>query len=261
VIVDGRLPVGPNEVAIGTRMSRRLGVAVGGAVTMSLADGEFDMGTPVTDVKMTVVGTALAPMFGESDIGDVSVVTFEAIRAGGGDTRPRFVMARFAGGDRAATSAQLDRAFTEDQLTDIIPARVVNMHKVRSVPLLGIGLAGALGAISLVYVIVAGARAHRRDVAVLRAIGLQPSRVRAVLIWQGVLTALVATAIGLPLSLVAGAALWRRVVHDTGVQPGSVIPSAIVLVVPIALAAAVGASLVVDIRFRRSRVAELLHDE
>lgn len=261
VILDGRLPTGPNEVAIGTRMLHRLGVDVGGTVTMSLADGEFGMVDPTRAVEMTVVGTTLAPIFGESDVGDVSVVTLDAIRDAGGDPSPRFVMARFAGADRSAISAQLDQEFTEDQLTDIIPARIVNMHGVRGVPLLGIGLAGAIGTVTLAYVIVAGARTHRREFAVLRAIGLESRRVRRIVLWQGALTAVVMVAIGLPLSLLAGAALWRRVAGDTGVQPGSIAPPAIFLVAPAALFVAIVASLFADLRVRRSRVADILRQE
>lgn len=261
MIVDGRLPTGPHEVAIGTRMLHRLAVHVGDTVTMSLTNGEFDIGDPTPDVKMTVVGTTVAPMFGESDVGDVSVVTLDAIRDAGGDPSLRFVMARFAGADRKGISAQLDKELTEDLLTDIIPARIVNMHGVRDVPLLGIAFAAVLGAIILAYVIVAGTRTHRRELAVLRAIGLENRRVRRVVLWQGALTAVVMVAIGLPLSLVAGSVLWRRVASDTGVPAGSVEPRAIFLVAPAALVVAVAASLVATFRLRRSSVAEMLREE
>ena len=261
VIVDGRLPTGPSEIAIGTRTLRRLGVSIGGTVTMSLVDSEFNAGPSAPDVQLTVVGTALAPMFGESDLGDPSVVTLDAIRAGGGDATPRFVMARFAGPDHTAISARLDSEFTEDQLLDIIPARVVNMHRVRSVPVIGIGLAAVLTAITLAYVIVAGARSHRRDLAVLRAIGLGPNHVRRVLMWQATLTALISVTVGLPIAIVAGSTMWQRVANGTGVQRDPAIPSAIALTVPIALVVALGSSMLVYGRLRRSRVADLLHQE
>jgi putative ABC transport system permease protein len=170
-------------------------------------------------------------------------------------------MLRFGDADRSAIYAQLDQELTEDQLDDIVPARVVNMHRARNLPLLGIALAAALGTITLTYVIVAGARTHRRELAVLRAIGLEPTRVRRVLVWQGTLTALVIAAIGLPLSLITGAALWRHVADDTGVQPGSVVPPAIFLVVPAALVLAVLAALFTDLRVRHSRVADALRGE
>jgi ABC-type lipoprotein release transport system permease subunit len=118
-----------------------------------------------------------------------------------------------------------------------------------------------LAAVILVYVIVTGARSHRRDLAVLRAIGLGPNHVRRVLMWQGVLTTFVSVAVGLPIAIVAGAAMWRRVAGDTGVQRDPAIPSAIALIVPVALAVALGSAMLVHGRFRRSRVADLLHEE
>jgi putative ABC transport system permease protein len=261
VIVSGRLPTAPNEIALGTRTLHRLAADIGATVTMSLADSEFRAGGSVGDVEMTVVGTALAPMFGESDVGDVSVVTLDAIRDAGGDPSPRLVMVRVAGTDPSAVAAQLDEDYTEDELTDVIPARVVNMHNVRRLPLLGIYLAGALGTLTLAYVIVAGTRSHRRELAVLRAIGLGARRIRRVVLWQGALIALAMVALGLPLSLLAGAGLWRRVAVNTGVQPGSVVPPAILLVIPAVLAVAVLASLFAALRVGHSRVAEVLREE
>jgi predicted lysophospholipase L1 biosynthesis ABC-type transport system permease subunit len=228
---------------------------------MSLADSEFDPGDATPDVELTVVGTALAPMFGESDLGDTSLVTLDAIRAGGGDPTPRLQMIRFAGSDRSRAAAEIDQKFTEDLVTDIIPARVVNMHRVRSVPMLGILLAGVLGTITLAYVIVAGARIHRRELAILRALGLEAKQLRRVLAWQGVLTALAMLIIGLPLALVAGNVLWRRVADDTGVASVVFVPPQLLLLIPATLVVAIAASVVANSRVRRTRVADLLREE
>jgi hypothetical protein len=260
-IIDGRLPNTPDEVAIGTRVMRRLDVEIGDTIVMSLTDSEFSPGDATPDVELTVVGTALAPMFGESDLGDTSLVTLDAIRMAGGDPSPRLQMVRFAGSDRSAAAAEVDQAITEDLVTDIIPARVVNMHRVRSVPMLGILLAGVLGTITLGYVIVAGARIHRRELAILRALGLEAKPLRRVLAWQGVLTALAMLIIGLPLALVAGNVLWRRVADDTGVSSEVFVPPQLLLLIPATLAVAITASLVANFRVRRTRVADLLREE
>ena len=248
-------------MAIGTRALGRLGVEIGDTVVMSLTDSEFNPGEVTPNVELTVVGTALAPMFGESDVGDVSVVTLDAVRDGGGDPTPRLVMVQFAGPDRSAVAAQVDEEFTEDELVDIIPARIVNMHHARSMPLLGILLAGVLGTVTLAYVIMAGARVHRRELAVLRALGLEAGRLRWVIAWQGLLTASLTLVIGLPLAFIAGSVLWRRVAVNTGVQPGAVVPPQLLLVVPAAFVVAIAASLAADQRVRRSRVTDLLRDE
>jgi len=138
---------------------------------------------------------------------------------------------------------------------------VVNMHRVRGVPLLGVGLASALGTIVLAYVVFAGVRSYRRELAVLRAIGLDGKRVRRVVVWQGALTATVVVVIGLPLALLAGAALWRRVTDDIGIAPGAAVPPALFLVLPASLAVAAAAGVFADRKARRSHVAEVLRAE
>ena len=51
------------------------------------------------DLELTVVGVAMPPVLGETDIGEGAVVTLDAVAAAGGDDQPQFVMARFSGDD------------------------------------------------------------------------------------------------------------------------------------------------------------------
>ena len=83
------------------------------------------------------------------------------------------VMARLSGPNPSAVAAQLDRDLSKEQLLDIVPTHVVNMHRVRRRSLLGIALADALGTIVLAYVVFAGVRSYRRELAVFRTIGLE----------------------------------------------------------------------------------------
>jgi len=262
VVMSGRLPARADEIALGTRAIRKLGVAVGDKVTLSFATSEFNDGqSPTSDVEATVVGTALAPMFGESDLGDPSVVTLDAVRAGGGNSTAQMVALRLTESARKGGAAQLAKDYTEEQLTDIVPARVVNMHRVRSIPMLGVLLAGALGTITLGLLVIGGARIHRRNFAVLRALGLDARHLSGVLAWQGVLTAALMVAIGLPLGAIAGVALWHHVAADTGVAPTAVVPPALLVLVPATLAVAILCSFMAGHRVRRTQVARLLREE
>ncbi len=96
-------------------------------------------------------------------------------------------MARFRGDDPGAVGAAVDRDVTEEILTDSIPAEVVNLHRVRELPLLGLVIAGAMGTIVLVYTLAVGRRGRRRDLAVLRTIGLSSAQLRRSTAWEGVL--------------------------------------------------------------------------
>ncbi len=115
------------------------------------------------------------------------------------------------------------------------------MHRVEGVPLLGIALAIALGIISLAYVCVAGVHAHRRELAILRALGLDMKGTRRVLVWHGVLIATVTVVIG--------------------VKSDSVVPVAFLLTIPGAVVVAVSASLLAGLRTRLSMVADVLRSE
>ena len=79
-LVSGRLPrVGLRDRAR-PRLLRRIGARAGDSVAFSIAGGDYDAGAPANDRDLTVVGVALAPIFGEKDVGDAGVVTFDASR-------------------------------------------------------------------------------------------------------------------------------------------------------------------------------------
>ena len=246
---------------LGTRAIRKLGVRVGDTVKLSFTSSEFNPGQSATpDIEMTVVGTALAPVFGESDLGDSSVVTFDAVKAGGGEPSAQIVVLRLFDSARKGGAGQLAKDYTEEQLTDVVPARVVNMRRVRSIPMLGVLLAGSLGTIALGFLVIGGARIHRRNFAVLRVLGLDSRHLGGVLAWQGALTAALMVAIGLPLGVIAGVALWHHVAVDTGVALAAVVPPALLALVPATLVVAIVCSLVAGHRLRRTQVARLLRE-
>jgi hypothetical protein len=55
--------------------------------------------------------------------------------------------------------------FTADITTDVVPARVVNLHRVRNLPALGALIAALLGIVLLAYTLAVGVRARTRHVA------------------------------------------------------------------------------------------------
>jgi hypothetical protein len=260
-IVSGRLPQSPAEIAIGARLLRRLDKGVGDNVSFSVADGEFDTGEKTTDLDMRIVGVALPPIFGEADLGESAVVTLDAIAEAGGNSDPHLVLARFAGDDPQAVAGQLDRDLTQEVMTDTTPARIVNLHRVRLLPLLGIALAGIVGTTILAYTLAIGVRARARELSVLRALGLAPRRLRRVLASQGVALTSAMLLIGLPLGVVVGSLYWRDLANQLGVANRPVATPLIVLLVPASLLIAIVASLASARRARRQRVASHLRAE
>jgi hypothetical protein len=257
-VLSGRLPRSAGEIALGANLMDRLDAHVGSSVTFSVADGEFDAGGKTTPQKMTVVGETITPVFGESDIGDVGVVTLGGIAAAGGNAGPTFETVRLQPGHRAARLAVLDRHYTEEIVTDAIPAQIVNLHRVRRLPLIGVGVAGVLGVLLLLYVLALTVRVRTRDLAVLRALGLPSRRLRHVLGWEAVLLASAMLVVGVPLGLVAGSFLWDRVVEPITSGTAAVVPALLLLIVPLVLLAALASSRVAARRAGRRHVSEVL---
>jgi len=262
VVVTGHLPAADDEVALGRQFMRDLGVHLGSTVELSLHDQDFGAAGDQEPRRMRVVGEALDPAFGnESDIGQGGLVTLAGVRAAGGRPAVQLALTRLRDGPTTAAYQRLDRAYTQEIATDYIPARVVNLHRVRGVPLLGVAVAAILGTFLLVYALIAGVRLRTRELAVLRALGLSSRRLRRVLAWQGSLLATGMVVIGVPAGLVLGAALWARVADGLGIGSDVTVSPWLLVVAPLLLAVAIAASIVPARRARRESVAALLRVE
>jgi hypothetical protein len=263
-VLDGRLPRAPSEIALGARLLRRLDRSIGDTVTMSLEGSdivELPRDVPPQDRRLRVVGVAVAPVLGETDLGEPGVVTLDAL-AGPGSVPPvHYVLARVAGDDPAAVVRDIDDDLTYEMVTDVIPARVASLRRVRLLPLAGLALAGVMGTTVLAYVLVAGVRAREREIGTLRAMGLSSSRLGRVVAWQGAALSTAMILIGVPLGVALGATVWRGFAHRLGVEAHAVVDPRLALLVPASLAVGALAALVAARRLRRSHVAPLLHVE
>lgn len=218
-IVQGRLPASPTEAALGAGLMRSLHVRLGGTVTLSLDGSEFiDDSSQTTPVQLTVVGESVSPVFGESDVADVGLVPLDAIAMAGGDASPRIMFTDVVGPDRAASVAQLIADYSEEVHSDVIPARIVNLRRVRVVPIAGAVLAAVMAIVALVATTFAARRWNRRTFVVLIALGLDRAGRMRVLGWQGVVAAGCVLLLGLPIGLLANAAWWRAVSEGLGVR-------------------------------------------
>ncbi len=260
-VAAGRLPTTGSEIALGPALRADLDVDVGDTVTLSIADGDLqpDEREP-QDLTLTVVGEAALPVFGDGDMGEDAVITFDGLTAAGGQIEPQIAMLRLRSHDRSDLTA-LDRDLTEEIYTDLVPARIVTLHGVRGLPLLGLLLAGTMGTIVLAFTLVTGARARLRDLAVLRVLGMEARRLHGVLAWQGISLAGAMLAIGLPAGLAAGVAWWRTVADGLGVSAAAVVTPRLWLLVPLTGLVAVAVSIYPAWRARRLTGAALLRTE
>jgi ABC-type lipoprotein release transport system permease subunit len=168
---------------------------------------------------------------------------------------------RLRGRDASATARTLVRDYTPEILLDNIPSRMVNLHRVRSLPLLGALLAALFGTVLVAYTLAVGVRRRTRQLGVLRALGMNARRVGRVLVWQGVALSLAIVLIGLPLGVALGTVVWRTLAHSLGVATRAAFPAVLWLLVPAALLVGVLGAVEPAYRARRQHVSELLRAE
>ena len=195
------------------------------------------------------------------DIANTGLLPLPALAAAGGDTSPAFVLVDVAGPRQAAIHG-IAGDYTEEMVTDVVPGRVMNLDRVRSVPLAGLAVVVVLGAAILIASLAAAGRGNRRTLAVLRSLGLDASTRQYALVWQGLIAGAVTVLVGIPLGLIAGSILWDRTIANLGTQPGIEIPSGMLAVgIATALATAVTTAVVAGNRTRGTALTSQLRAE
>ena len=109
-------------------------------------------------------------------------------------------------------------------------AAVVNAGQMGSQPLaLATGVAAA-ALLALGLTILASVRQRRRELALLKALGLRARQIRAIIAWQTSTILVVAVAAGVPLGVAAGQWAWTSFANSIGVVPTPVVPGRSLLI-------------------------------
>jgi hypothetical protein len=234
-VIDGRLPRAPDEILLGSRTLADLHAYLGETIQVAVQG--------VTGPRpMRIVGRGvLAPIGDNEQLGMGAVITPEAITAftavvsaGFAVPPPGDAFVRFrAGLDKGAAVAGLqDRLGNVTQVVvtpPTEPADVANFAQVRNLPEILAGLLGLVAAVTMAYLLVTAIRRRRRDLAVLKTLGLLPRQVSAIIAWQAVTVVLGALSIGIPLGLALGRWAWSVVAAQAGVVVRPVVPWPLVL--------------------------------
>jgi ABC-type lipoprotein release transport system permease subunit len=244
VVLQGHLPHGPNELLLGSVTLRKLGKHVGDRVRASLT------GLSTEPHPFRIVGRGVFPPRGENArLGEGAIIA----TSGFGALLPPGVLEQAAAeGDtglydsaavafrpgvnatRAADSLVDDpevQVTTADRPTDL-----VNFGRVEGLPLILALLLGALAAAVTAHVLVTSVRRRRRDLAILKTLGLLPRQVRAAVAWQATTLAAAGVVVALPVGVAAGRWGWTGFAGRLGVVPQPVVPLlAVLLIVPATL--------------------------
>ena len=248
---SGRAINGPGQIELGAVTMRNLGVHVGS--TVQVASGKSS-GRP-----FTVVGTVTLPSFGTvltdhvslgrggmmeesallalEDLGPYTEANFlKEIASGGGSVgSPSYPSSVAIDTTSTAAARRVDGLVLGKDVDDdpggmytLGPeqgAQVINLQQMGWLPqtiALGVAIAAVL---ALALTIIASVRQRRRDLALLKSLGMRRSQLRAIVASQTTTILVVAILIGIPLGIAAGRWAWTAFANEIGVVPAPAVPA------------------------------------
>jgi ABC-type lipoprotein release transport system permease subunit len=240
---SGHALSGPGQIELGTVTLRQLGRKIGDRIRI---------GVPPFEQTVVITGTVTLPSFGVGAADHPSLgrgamigedILLAAVGQGGGrpltsQSVPVFssaVAIDLAQGTTAAQRARLvDRIVAANpdgtpggsyELHQARASAIVNTEQMGGQPLaLAVGLAAA-AVLSLALTLLSLVRRRRRELALLKALGMTRSQVRAVIAWQTTLTLLIAVGVGGLLGIIGGRLAWHAFAGSLGVVPIVEVPA------------------------------------
>jgi FtsX-like permease family len=223
-VVEGREPLRPGEIALGSTTLKRLGRRIGDTVTVAAGDRSSAR-------SLRVVGRVVLHQPGWDSVitpgsgGILHPDDFRRLAPDPAVANPGRFLVRFVpGADREAAVAGLRRELTGFIFTPRPHAEVRNLQRVGGLPALLAALVALLALATLAHTLVTSVRRRHRDLAVLKSLGFVRGQVAATIAWQATTFAVVALAIGVPLGLAAGRWAWQLTADALGVDSGAVVP-------------------------------------
>jgi hypothetical protein len=276
-ILAGHAVAGSAQIVLGPQTLALVGGHIGG--TVRVFSGK-------TTLIMRVAGTATMPAIGvghgiHSSLGGGAVLPASALpqeaRASGISDRalqgPNTILVRFRPQvDHAAATRRLEaiggrlsgiRSVEGIQVLPVQrPAEIVNYRTMGAAPLVLAGMLAAGAVVALALTLTVSVRRQRRDLALLKTLGLVRRQVVAVVIWQALIPVAIGTLAGVPLGIAAGRFLWARFASELYVVPQPAIPMVTVAAVALStLALAILTAVVPGWWAARTSVASALRAE
>jgi len=222
-VIAGRAPTGPAEVMLNPHLARRLGVAIGDHVDLHRSDPNDPGRASSATVPFEIVGTGIVPIGdGRVDVG--FSLTLDGLATLTPDATPHMAyIALERGADRRRFAETLvSRGDVEDGsvIQGIRSSKLVQLDlaQVSQTPRIVAGLFTLAGVAVLIQGVVSAGRKRRRELAILRAIGLSARQATRVSVWQAITSTLVGVGIAVPVGVVVGAALWSLYATGIGVK-------------------------------------------
>ncbi|MGB8197217.1 MAG: FtsX-like permease family protein [Acidimicrobiales bacterium] len=234
--VDGRLPSGDGEVALGNSTLRQVGAHIGSDVRVTL---QVPTGGTRT-VAFRVVGTASFP----SDLGLGGLGTGAAFTQGGYlnalcppgttqspcrkayDANLQFaVLVKMVSGAKGrADIVHYLRAYPNVAQLPATPIPLINFGEAVNFPLILGAILALFGAATLLHLLVVSVARRRREIGLLKALGFAKNQVGTTVAWQASTVAIIGIVLGVPLGAAVGQVVWRAFAVNLGAVPVAVVP-------------------------------------
>jgi ABC-type lipoprotein release transport system permease subunit len=248
-VLEGRLPVSDDEIALGRLTARSFHVGIGDQLELAGDSGSR---------QFHVAGLVVVPSIGVNEgIGQDAVITFGAMASIDPAASTGIAIAKFSGVTqrdgivRLSQQLGLDPSIVGDpSQEDSRPAAIVNIARVRSIPFVLAALLTVLAVLTLGYVMVTSVQNRRRDVAILRSIGADRRWISRAVHWQATTFTLAPVIIGIPLGLIIGRMVFRLFADSIGTVNDASIP--LLLMAGLAIGLAFVANAVAGLTARRS---------
>ncbi len=222
VVLSGRMPTGPGEIALAPDSLRAAHLHVGDRVAAT--------GVLAAATTLRITGVAFVPEDSHNDYATGAWLTsagFDQLFPGGAFTYHEVHVALRSGVDPAVAAARLSKAASaaaaraapgaaggngggEVEVTPVVvPAAAAEIREVRTLPLVLGAFLAVLAVAATAHALATAVRRRRHELSVLRALGMTRWQTRAVVIVHATVLALVGLAAGVPLGLIVGRTLWR----------------------------------------------------
>jgi putative ABC transport system permease protein len=222
VAVVGRPARDVHEIALGARTLHELHRSVGQTVTADTGNGGTE--------TLRIVGETLLPSLNTNDAAlaadEGAQLTTAALDRIDPSMRNEidFVLVRLSPhGSLARVRSEFPAG--DYTVTGVAPpGDIASYGDVENTPLVLALLLTILGVGVLAHLLVTSVRTNRRELAVLKTMGCRRRQLRAMVIVQALLLAVVALAVGLVVGLTLGRAAWSHFVTGLGIPPDTQVP-------------------------------------
>jgi hypothetical protein len=250
VVIQGADPVRKNEIALGRDTLRRIDAEIGDHIDVGHLTG-------TTRMQITGVVAFPVPVDGGSFAAGalISPATFDpeeldvACQESENCTNTLAVQLADGVDAEAFASRYNDPEVDVNVSLPAPPGDIDQLTAVQDLPQYLAGFLALLGAAAISFATATTVRQRRRDLAVLRVLGMTRRHVRSVVVFFVVALSLSGAVLGAGLGLVVGRQVWRAIASSVAVPFAPSMPVAAVILVPIA------ALLMAQVVATRSRVA------